>query len=85
MDDKEYFFGDKKVDVLKKEVCFEKFLGRNLVYGYFYFWKGFGRINCIEFVFMNRFVIIFVMLLEELLVKDKYKVFEGIVKYYLDV
>lgn len=85
VDDKEHSLGDKKADAPKKEVCPEKFLGRNLAYGYPYFRKGFGRINCTEFVPMNRLVTILVTLPEELPAKDKYKVFEGIAKHYSDV
>lgn len=56
--------------VLKKEVCFEKFMGKDVYYGFFFFRKGFEGVNCIEFVLIDKFVIIFLILFEEKLVEE---------------
>lgn len=76
---------DKGPSGPKKEVCPEKFMGKNLAYGYPYFRKGFQRINCTGFVPINKLVTILVTIPEELSAKGQLKVFKGIAKYFPDI
>jgi len=66
----------------KKEVCPETFMGKSLDYGYPFFRKGFGRVNCTEFVQINQLVTLLVILPGELSPKQQFHVFEGIARYY---
>ena len=66
----------------KKEVCPEKFMGKNLAYGYPYFRKGFARVNCSEFVPINQLVTLLIKLPEELSPMQQFGVFQGIAQYY---
>lgn len=76
---------DKGPSAPKKEVCPEKFMGKNLAYGYPYFRKGFQRLNCTKFVPINKLVTILVTIPEELSPKDQLQVFKGITKYFPDI
>lgn len=66
----------------KKEVCPEKFMGKNLAYGYPYFRKGFARVDCSEFVPINQLVTLLVNVPEEVSAKEQFGVFQGIAQYY---
>lgn len=67
---------------IKKEVCPEKFMGKNLAYGYPYFRKGFERINCSDFVPIEQLVTLLVSLPGDLSTERKFDFFREIAKYY---
>ena len=69
----------------KPEVCPETFVGKDLYYGFPLYRKGFERVNCTEFVPINKLVTVLVNLPEELLPKEQYQVFQGITKYYPNI
>lgn len=81
-DDKSSLAAEKAPSAPKKEVCPEKFMGKNLAFGYPYFRKGFQQENCTEFVPINKLVTILVILPEERSPTEQYQVFQGIAKYY---
>ena len=62
----------------KKEVCPEKFMGNDSLYGYPFYRKGFEGVNCTEFVPMNKLVTILITLPEERSVEEQHQVFQGI-------
>ena len=66
----------------KKEVCPEKFMGKSLDYGYPFFRKGFGRVDCTDFVPINQLVTIVLILPGEMTPKEQFQVFHGIARYY---
>ena len=66
----------------KKEVCPEKFMGKNARYGFPFYRKGFEGINCTEFVPMDKLVTILITLPEENSVEEQNQVFQGIAKHY---
>ena len=69
----------------KKEVCPEKFMGKNQRYGYPFYRKGFERVNCTEFVPINQLVTILLILPEERSTEEQQQVFQGIAKYYPNI
>ena len=69
----------------KKEVCPEKFMGKNHFYGYPFFRKGFERVNCAEFVPINQLVTILTVLPKELSPEEQYQVLQGITKHYPNI
>ena len=66
----------------KKEVCPEKFMGNDSLYGYPFYRKGFEGVNCTQFVKMNKLVTMLVTLPEERSVEEQNRVFQGIAKHY---
>ena len=66
----------------KKEVCPEKFMGKDSRYGFPFYRKGFEGVNCTEFVPMDKLVTILVTLPEERSVEEQNQVFQGIDKHY---
>ena len=69
----------------KKEVCPEKFMGNDSLYGYPFYRKGFEGVNCKEFVPMNKLVTILVTLPEERSLEEQHQVFHGIAKHYPNI
>lgn len=66
----------------KKEVCPEKFMGNDSLYGYPFYRKGFEGVNCTEFVPINKLVSVLVTLPEERSLEEQHQVFQGIAKHY---
>ena len=66
----------------KKEVCPEKFMGKDASYGAPFFRKGFEGVNCTEFVPMDKLVTILLALPEERSVEEQHQVFQGIANLY---
>ena len=50
----------------KNEVCPEKFMGKNLAYGYPYFRTGFQRINCTNYIPLMKLVTVIIHIRKEL-------------------
>ena len=69
-------------DAPKKEVCPEKYLGKNHRYGRGFQRKGYGAVNCTEFVPINQLVMMLVILPVETSPEKQRQVFQGIAKYY---
>ncbi|KAL9982210.1 hypothetical protein ACROYT_G011023 [Oculina patagonica] len=86
-DDKSYFVRDSSssTSARKKEVCPEKFMGNDSLYGYPFYRKGFERVNCTEFVPIDQLVTIIVTSPEERLPEEQHQVFQGIAKYYPNI
>ena len=88
-DDKSYFVGDSSsaTSARKKEVCPEKFMGNDSLYGYPFYRKGFEGVNCTEFVPINQLVTMIVTLPEETerSPEEQHQVFHGIAKYYPNI
>ena len=66
----------------KKEVCPEKYMGKDHNYGGWFQRKGYDRVNCTEFVPINQLVTMLVVLHEETSPEDQRKVLQGIEKYF---
>lgn len=68
----------------RKEVCPEKFMGKLLNYGYPLFRKGFERIDCKEFVAIEKLVTIVAILPKELgkPAQSYLEILQGVAKYY---
>ena len=69
----------------KKEVCPEKFMGKNSRYGYPFYRKGFERVDCTEFVPINQLVTVIVASPEEQSAEEQFQVFQGIAKHYPNI
>lgn len=76
-----YGFSSNK-SASKKEVCPEKFMGKDAHYGFPFFRKGFEGVNCTEFVPIDKLVTILLTLPEEKSVEEQHQVFQGIAKHY---
>ena len=70
---------------LKREVCPEKFMGKNQRYGYPFYRNGFEQVNCTEFVPINQLVTILTILPKELSPEEQYQVLQGITKHYPNI
>ena len=83
-EDKHFFGGgfSSSKSASKKEVCPEKFMGKDSHYGYPFYRKGFEGVNCTEFVPMNKLVTILATLPEERSIENQHQVFQGIAKHY---
>ena len=83
-EDKRYFGGyfSYGKSASKKEVCPEKFMGNDSLYGYPFYRKGFEGVNCTEFVPINKLVTILITLPEERSLAEQRQVFQGIAKHY---
>ena len=66
----------------KKEVCPEKFMGKDHKYGGWFQRKGYDRVNCTEFVPINQLVTMLVVLPVETSPEEQRQVFQGIAKYF---
>ena len=86
-DDKVYFARNTSFPPSrrKKEVCPEKFMGKNSRYGYPFYRKGFERVNCTEFVPINQLVTVIVTSPEEQSPEQQRQVLQGIAKYYPNI
>ena len=67
-----------------KEVCPEKFMGKDLTYGLPLFRKGFGTVKCKEFVPMKKLVTIIAIIPKEFGKPSQtyLEVLQGVAKYY---
>ena len=68
----------------KLEVCPEKFMGKNLAYGYPFFRKGFENLNCTDFVPMHKLITLLLDVpREQSTPADSYLgILQGVEKYY---
>lgn len=68
----------------KQEVCPEKYLGKNLNTDYPFWRKGFGRVNCTDFVPMHKLITILISIPEQLSkpAGTYVEILEGVAKYH---
>ena len=69
----------------KREVCPEKFMGKDPLYGYPFYRTGFEGVNCTDFVPIDQLVTMIVTSPEELSSEKLHQVFQGIATYYPSV
>ena len=69
----------------KREVCPEKFMGKDSVYGFPFYRTGFEGVNCTDFVPIDQLVTMIVTSPEELSPENLHQVFQGIATYYPSV
>ena len=66
----------------KKEVCPEKYIGKDHNYHGSFQQKGYSQVNCTEFVPINQLVTMLMVLPVETSPEQQRQVFQGIAKYY---
>ena len=69
----------------KREVCPEKFMGKDAYYGYPFYRTGFETVKCTDFVPIDQLVTMIVTSPEELSSEKLQQVFQGIATYYPSV
>ena len=86
-DDKVYFARNTSFPPSrrKKEVCPEKFMGKNSRYGYPFYRKGFERVDYTEFVPINQLVTVIVTSPEEQSAEEQSQVLQGIAKHFPNI
>ncbi|PFX11783.1 uncharacterized protein LOC111319224 [Stylophora pistillata] len=68
--------------VTKREVCPEKYMGKDSAYGFPFYRKGFEGENCTDFVPIDKLVTMVATSPKELSQEELQKLFEGIATYY---
>ena len=71
-----------KTSAPKREVCPEKFMGKDSGYGFPFYRTGFEGVNCTDFVPIDKLVTMIVTSPEELSPEKLHQVFQGIATYY---
>jgi hypothetical protein len=75
---------NKNAEIVKREVCPDKFMGTKLNYGHPFFRKGFDRVPCKDFIPIEQLVTILITMPEESPkpAQTYLEVMQGVAKYF---